>query len=375
MSCRAILKCVFGLGLVAAQAGADWVARPGTVKLYVRKGMFRNAEGILRPVAIPHEVLDRLQAELVDEQDTFALLQLPSASASPTVLGGMADLVETRDDFDILQFRSLPIDVREPPQSYPLDWWRDVARPYPERDAFVIQFAAPPHPVWLAELRAAGIAIRDYIPQNGYTVLADSETLDSIVLRLPIQLARLHQPFHKVSNTVRQASASFVDLEISIAEVPEAEEAKALLTQTALAALRPPEQLGDRTVYRLTLVLSVVREIARMPAVLWIDTYQPPAPSGQREVHLSLGSTLSSEASGVLKPVLADHRQWINVKGLGGYKTALKMAILDTGFDIGSSTDVHPDFRASSGSSFVQVVRYTNAAGSDADCAGHGTMV
>jgi hypothetical protein len=344
------------------------------VKLYVRKAAILDARGTLRTRAIPVEVLESLSAELVEEQDTFAILQLPSASASPAILGAMADLVEVRNDFDLLQFQNLPVDAREPAPSYPPDWRRDVPRSSFARDAFVIQFAAPPRPSWLAELRAAGITILDSVSQNGYTVLADSSALNQLVARLPIQVARVHQPFHKVSSAVREATGP-IEVEISIAQVPEAAEATSFLAQAALATLRAPEALGDRAVHRVILLQSVIRELAALPAILWIDLFRRPAPSGQREVHLALGSTLSSESGGVLRPILGDHRQWINDKGLGNYKTALKMAILDTGFDLGSPTDAHPDFRNSGGTSFVQPVRYTNALGSNADCNGHGTMV
>lgn len=361
--------------LVSSPISASWTAKPGTVKLYARKTLVLDKEGNARFSTIPAAVLERLQAEVVEEQDTFLLLQLPSASASPNVLRDIAALVEIRNDFDIVQFQSLPIDAREPAPSYPSDWRQDAPRTPPVRDAFVIQFAAPPRPAWLAELRAAGVTVLDYVPQNSYTVLTDLSTLERMVARLPIQVSRLHQPFHRVSNAIREASGSFVDVEIAIANVPEAAEVISLLSQASLAVLRSPEALGDRSIHRVTLPLSVVRELADLPAALWIDNYRPPEPSGQREAHLAIGSSLSTLAGGILKPVPGDSRQWISDRGLSGYKTALKIAILDTGFDQGSSIDVHPDFRNSSGNSFVQVVRYTNAVGSDADCNGHGTMV
>jgi hypothetical protein len=292
-----------------------------------------------------------------------------------------ADVVEIREDFDKLGFETLPIDAREPSPSYPAEWQRVVSLPQPARDAFVVQFAAPPRPSWLTELRAAGVTPIDYVPQNGYVVLADQAALDQATASLPIQIARLHQPIHKVSAAIRSVEVPFVNAEIAIAEVPEAAEATALLAQNTLTRLRPPEFIGDRTYHRVTVVADSIRQLAALPATLWIDTYGSPSPSGQREAHLTLGSPFVADTSGILKPVLGDHRQWLADpnRGVANYKTALKLAILDTGFDTafgdGVPSDVHPDFKNASGNSFVEVRRYTNLAGSNADCNGHGTMV
>lgn len=141
-----------------------------------------------------------------------------------------------------------------------------------------------------------------------------------------------------------------------------------------MATLLPLEFIGDRTYRRVVVPRDALSAIAAFPAVLWIDVYHPGAPSGQRETHLTLGSTLTT-STGTLGPVPGNHRQWISDHALGNYKSIMKIGTVDTGFDIGSVTDVHRDFRNAAGISFVQVVRYSNAIGSDADCNGHGTMV
>lgn len=355
---------------------ADWVAEPGTVKVFARRKLAGAEVGAER-LPLPTRLLNDVGARVVDDQDTFLVLQLPlpNASASPGILRDIADVVEVRDDFDILRFLELPVDARELAPDHPVEWRRDVALPSPVRDAFVLQFATVPRPEWLEELKSAGVTVLNYVPQNGYVVLGDQAVLRRIVSRLPIQLFRIHQPFHKVSPRLRAASDSLVDAEILIADVPEASDALAVLAGRTLQQLRMPEGSGDRTIHRVRIDALAVPQLASLPAVLWLDTYTPPQPSGQRETHLTIGDTLVSNAGGVLSPVVGDHRQWITSKGLGNYRTAVRLAILDTGFDIGSSTDVHRDFRSALNASFITVRRYTNTAGSDADCYGHGTFV
>lgn len=192
--------------LVALPGTAAWIARPGTVKVYARKA---NVFGPAGSRAIPPDLLAELHAELLEDTATFAVLQLPSASASPTILGDIADLVEIREDFDRLEFDTLPLDARQPSPSYPTEWQRNIALPSPARDSFVIQFAAPPRSAWLTQIRAAAVTILDYVPMNGYVVLADPVVLDQLVSDLPIQVSRLHQLFHKVSAEVRAATGDF----------------------------------------------------------------------------------------------------------------------------------------------------------------------
>src|SRR6266542_1773098 len=366
--------------LIALSSGsldADWIADPGSVKVFAKRRLTGAALGTER-LPLPTSELNALGARVVDDQDNFLVLQLPlpNASASPRILRGLADVVEIREEFDILQFLEHPVDAREPPPEYPVEWQRSVALPSPVRDSFLIQFATVPRSEWLGELKRADVTVLNYVPQNGYVVLGDEAVIREIVSRLPIQVFRVHQPFHKVSPRLRATRDSFIDVEILIANVPEASDALSFLVDRTLQQLRPPENSGDRTIHRVRIDTLAIPQLASLPAVLWLDNYTPPQPSGQREAHLTIGDTLVSNVGGVLSAVQGDHRQWISSRSLiNNYRTAVRLAILDTGFDLGSSTDVHRDFKNSLGSSFITVQRFTNATGSNADCYAHGTMV
>jgi Subtilase family len=372
----ALLFCFPNDGLVA-----EWIAPPGTAKLFVRK----KVASVNAPAPISQSALHELSADVIEDQDFYAILQLPlpNASGAPMILRDIADVVETLNDLDVLQFPDFPIDAREPQPAYPPEWRRDVPLPSPARDAFVVQFATFPHAEWLDNIRSAGATILEYVPRNGYVVLAAETVLRQAVLGMPVQLLRLHQPIHRVSAAARGVSGDFVDVAISVANVPEAAEAVDLINQMTLAVIRPPEAAGDHTYFRVTLDSSALPSIAGLPAVVWIDLYRQPVLSGQREVNLTLGESLVSNPGDVLQPIPADHRQWIVSKGLGtgtnGYKNRVKIAILDTGFDTNyalvAGSLVHPDFKTSAGGNFVTVRDYTLAQGADSDCTGHGTFV
>lgn len=390
---RAVAIAVLVLMFAAPSARAAWVARPGTVKVLVKKRLV-SATGRPLPRSVPVGLVRQLGAELVDEQDAFLVLQtsLPNASAAPTILRDLADLVEGRDDLDILHFLSSPIDARLPAPRYPPLWERRAALLPPARDAFVVQFATVPRDSWIQEIQAAGATILQNVPSNGYVVLGRHDALDGLAERLPIQLLRVHQPIHKVSPAARAALPGLAELEVLIADVPEAADALAYLAPRVTMNIRPPESAGDRAVHRVRLDAATIPQLAAHPAVLWIDLHIPASPSGQREAHLTIGDTFVTTAPfshpyvqqlDPLRPVLGNHRDWIFAKGLSEYPAQVgRMAILDTGFDTafaGGSSDVHPDFKKSldGNSSFVTVRKYTSGQdpGPNSDCSGHGTFV
>jgi hypothetical protein len=76
-------------------AGAAWIARPGTVKVIVRK-MSRVA---FPPLDLPLQRLRDIAADVVEDRETSAELQLivSNASASPRSLEDIADVVEVRN--------------------------------------------------------------------------------------------------------------------------------------------------------------------------------------------------------------------------------------------------------------------------------------
>jgi hypothetical protein len=249
--------------LVSSAGLSSWIAAPGTVKVLARK-----KAGVQGP--LPITALQQVGAQIIDDQETFFLFQLPlpNASAAPAILSGVAESVEVRNDFDILRFRTLRVDAREPQPSYPQGWERQVALPSPLRDAFLLQFATPPRDSWLRELREPGASILDYVSQNGYVVLADEAMLQAATQNMPIQVFRLHQPIHKVSEAARSVLSGLVDIVVSIADVPEASDAAAFLNAQTFAQIRSPEYAGERVFHRLTVDAQILPQIAALPAVL-----------------------------------------------------------------------------------------------------------
>lgn len=362
--------------VISGTASADWSARPGTVKMFVKK--VPDPSQTTGRLPVPRELLRVLAADLVDEQDSYLVAQLPipNASAAPQILRRVAEVVEIVDNFDIVDFAEIPLDARVPQPGFPAPWSRPIPLAPPARDAFIVQFASLPQAQWVDRLRSSGVTVVEYLPRNAYLVISDSAILKRLSETLPLQLVRVHQPFHKLPLRLREAVDSSVDVIVTIANVPESEIAVQTLRANTIKALEPPRSGGDRTYFAVTLSSLGLAQLAALPAVVSISPRGLPRMSGQRETHLTLGDTLVSNVSGLLRPIQTDHRTWIASKGISNYKTSLKVAILDGGFDIDGGPDVHGDFRDSSGMSFIQVLPYTRTVvGNNADCYGHATML
>jgi hypothetical protein len=358
------------------------VARPsaGTVKVYITKF---QTPGLTNGASVPVDsnLLAAAGAAVIDDEQNYLVISVPSANIGVLQRGlaGQVQGFEVRNDFDVLDFKTSPIDVRQPVPTYPLGWARSVPLPDPSRDLFVIQFASTPLQEWLDQLRAAGLVVIDYIPQNGYTVLGSLAAIESALQALPIQYFALHQPMNKVSDEVRQQGEEFVDISVAVLAAPEAGDVENLLAAEAVYGVVRGDEAGDRRILRATVSSGTLPQLAAFPAVIWIEVHHPITLSGEREAHLVAGDTLvtNSGSPAVLKPALGDYRSWITSKGLSNYKTAVKVAILDTGFDQDNAPTAFKDFRNDANQPFVTVKNYTsnNQSGANSDCYGHGTMV
>lgn len=371
----------FALFLVFSSfASGWWNAPPGTQKVFIRKNVGDPTMG--RPaVPIPASTLAKWGAVVVDDRESYMVVQVRSQSTAGLIqdLDKIADNVAVRNDFDIIDFETLPIDSRQPAPTYPSPWSKSATLPPPARDAFLVQFASVPRSEWRAALESSGASVLGTVGQNGYLVIGAADRLGAAAQQLPVQLLRPYQPIHKIRKDLRTAPGAFVDLVAQIADVPESADAISLLKANTLETLRPTEDIGEAFVFRVVYPTAALPALAAQVAIIAMERYDAPVPTGEREAHLIAGDTLvtGTGANQVLKPLPGNYRQWIADKGLSGtpgYKTLVKVGILDTGFDKGSSTDVHPDFKDGA-TSFVTVWDYTTTQGDDSDCYGHGTHV
>jgi Subtilase family len=333
----------------------------------------------LQTEAVPPGILARWGATLLDDQPGFAVLAV-NRNQSPSLKRDLDPLfrsVEVRDDFDIVKFVSYPIDVRSSEPAYPAAWSK-IAAFYP-RDQFLIQFDTRPQGAWQDVIAGIGGTVLEYVPENAFIALLPTGSTKASLATLPIQAFSLLQSAHKLTRELQIATDDFLDVNVQIAAVPEADVAAAYLSENTLDVLMPPDYVVASTIYHDRVARAALPTLVAFPAVLWIELAARYEPSGEREAHLIAGGSLSyTDASQRLRPQNPGtyRTAFLNNAAISNYKTWTKVADLDVGFDVGSGSDVHPDFKNANNGSFVTVKNYMSDGTTDnGDCEGHGTLV
>jgi hypothetical protein len=367
----AVLAAV-GIGLPAFAA---WSVRPDTVKVVVKKATHGKAAG---RSAVAGDVMQRHHAAVVFDGAGSIVLQVPRGRAEQLTreLAPNADSVEVREELDRIGFLSFPIDVRAGAPAYPEAWRNGQAASLNGRDAFVVQFAAAPQKEWIDAMVQSGLRIISYIPENAYVVYGKAVDVESVRERFPVQFVARHEPVHRITPELRTQGGESIDVTVVVADVPEAAASRALLAAHTIETLQPVTPAGDRELHRVRVKPSALRALANSPAVIWIEPAPEVKLSGEREVYLSSGDTLTTKSGTLLRPAApVNYRTWLSGKGVSNYTSAVKVGMLDSGFDNGTTVSPHFDFRNAAGS-FVETVDYTlRKLGTVADCYGHGTAV
>lgn len=364
------LLAVLAVAAFGLPAFGAWTARRDTVKVVVKKQARGNA-------AIDHNAVAQHGASVVFDGNGSIVLEVPKARAEQLrgALAKSSDSVEIREELDTIGFLSFPIDVRQGAPAYPPGWSKANAN---ARDAFVVQFAAAPQQEWIDALRAAGLKIVSYVPQNAYVVVGNAVDVERVREQLPIQFVAPHQPVHKIAPELRDERNELVEATVVIAKLEEGASAKNVLRNATVEEIGVVTDAGDRELHRVRMRTNALVKLANEAGVLWIEPAPDMKLSGEREVYLTSGDTLTTNPSSTqLRPAApTNYRTWLSGKGVGNYASTVTMAMLDAGFDNGTTTNPHFDFRNSASGSFVQMVDYTvRQLAPMSDCYGHGTAV
>jgi len=161
-----------------------------------------------------------------------------------------------------------------------------------------------------------------------------------------------------------------------------------LVQATALPGTFGRFELETTTAVIGELPYDVVQGLVFHPEVVLIEPAPQLVPSGERQALVVAGEIVSASEGGrtVYKPKCAtDYYSWLAGRGLSNLSD-VHLGFLDTGLDLGFTSDVHADFKDSSGASRVtyngtyypscdrnQPPSATNVC--PFDCTGHGTLV
>jgi hypothetical protein len=208
-------------------------------------------------------------------------------------------------------------------------------------DLAIIQFAAPIAPAEQAALRATGVEVLEYIPDNAYLVRGDTAQRDAAA-RLPNVYARA--AFLPADKLAPELLAGLAKGEIAqpihllLRSWPG--RAGALAADLAAQGIDPTRPIDA----------SQIMQLARLPSLRWAE----PAPSFQ---------LLNDKARAIMRVP----QVW---QDYGIYGKGQVIGVADSGLDTGDAASLSPDFAGRVVASYV-----LSDGGDLADQFGHGTHV
>jgi subtilisin-like proprotein convertase family protein len=252
-----------------------------------------------------------------------------------------------------------------------------AARGAPDLDETlaVIQFAGPIKDAWLARLRASGVRVVQYVPQNGYLVHASAvevERLAGLVGTAPeVRAVTRVTAADKLSEELGAGTRMVAVQTLSGADGTEARRAAAAVGPSVRGS---SSAVGLSTQY-LTLSAAERVALAADPAVVSISPYSAPRLLDERSAQIVAGNLFDGAPTGG-----GQYLAWLDSQefSLGALGFAIDVA--DSGVDNGEEgAPAHADFYVNGNTASNDRVAYahdfTGDPGPARDCIGHGSNV
>jgi len=210
----------------------------------------------------------------------FALWSVPAAQA--TAVRGQAGAT-VHDDFDTIALRGgLTVDTTASPPVVPSGLAQTRTS---DPQLWLVQFVGPIKQDWLDDLRAAGLELVMYMPQNAYVVWGDGTALanlDRLVQKSPvIQFTGAYHPAYRIEPSLQQASqarAANEPVSVTVQFYTTKNTAQSLANLRSLGGqvYLAPTTVTTLTDISLDLPAGQVTAVAAWPDVFNVEPYVPP---------------------------------------------------------------------------------------------------
>ncbi len=230
----------------------------------------------------------------------------------------------------------------------------------PSSGLFLVQFNSAMEPAWRAQLKAAGIDLLKYVPDDAFITKFNNVSADTV---RSFGFVRWVGPFkasHKIHPRLNSATKSLTVtnplVAVNILLSPEASTADVTLIRSYFTRVTSESPMRQGTILRGELHPGFVDQIANSTAVLWIER----APR-RKLVDEAAAKLVGGDDGQVATPTKT---QQLGFNGQG-----VIVSVADTGLDTGDTNTMHPDL-------FGRVVgfkHYGNNIEDGSDGYGHGT--
>lgn len=367
----------------------------------IAKNRSYRSPGALRKVIIPSDAAEALArargagAFEIADYDSFKLFVTDQA----TIDDGAESSYIVRDDFNVLLLRSGAIDTSVDAASGSfLGLGGASGSELAERAAprfkgksgaselRLVQFVGPVKRAWLDRLRASGLELVAYVPNNGYLVRSDEAAINRLMManraaaRQGESFIQWEGPFEdqykvhpKIAAQMNAQAGGEAVVAVQIARHragqsdADVEAAKRLASST----IGQPYTVLNFTNLKMRVELAKISEIAALANVVNIEPWSPPQMFDERASQITAGE-LSDDGKQARGP---GYLTWLASRGLTSRFDFL-IDVADSGLDRGSTSadKLHQDFLDSSGQSRVTYARDYTSELDAGDTGGHGTI-
>ena len=242
----------------------------------------------------------------------------------------------------VLSLHAKPIRLRNevivpsPPARVAAGSAQSAAAPPPVSGLFLVQFTNAPLPGWRQQLRAMGVELVRYVPEDTF-IARFRAVRPSQVQSLPfvnwVGEYRPEQRIHpRLLAAARAASPTNGTVAVNLLLVPGATATEIAEVRSLLASVEHESHLRQGTILRGRLDPARLPALAQASSVLWLER----APK-RRLVDELASKIVGGDDGAVATPTVTQQ------EGFGG--SGVTVCVADTGLDTGDTNTMHPDVR------------------------------
>jgi hypothetical protein len=345
----------------AREAGATEIADYGSYKLFVL-----NQPSL--------QALEEIRESEITDEAGLQSFKLQARGIGKLPAGNLQNALQFRDDFNVLLLRSGAIDTTEEAGFTGIgkELIDGVANQTPSPIKVqknkgtgtrlrLLQFAGPVKQIWMDELRASGLEVIAYVPNNAYLVREDAKAadqLDSSMQRAQsrgeafVQWMGDYKPEYKIHPNLVPLMTEGVEVQVAVQIAKTVDQSQAqdvrAVRKMASSIIADSYTVLNFTNLKISLPASRISELAVLPNVVNIERWSEPRLFDERASQIVAGELMSDGK----EPKGSGYMSWLQARGFAS-RFDFAIDVTDTGVDRGSllSANLHSDFKDISGQS------------------------
>ncbi|HMJ88297.1 MAG TPA: S8 family serine peptidase, partial [Candidatus Acidoferrum sp.] len=198
----------------------------------------------------------------------------------------------------------------------------------PHSGLFLIQFTGAPRSEWLQQLRALGVSMVQYVPDNAFVARASGVRVKDLQQLQFVRWTGPFKPEHKLHGKVASQKQGLGEVEVSILLAQDSTAQQLGAARGLLKRIGSQSSMRFGHVWRGALNATLIAKLAESDAVLWVEA----APK-MKLVDETASKIVGGDSGG--------HATWTQALGYDGSGVAISVA--DSGLHMGDIASMHPD--------------------------------